>query len=91
MRQEFIARSEILDSARYSIAAKLLIKCAPGRIRTADHLVRSQVLYPAELRAQAGKFSGNTTRHSGGDRAGIDLVNLRAAHLSRCRRMAITQ
>ncbi len=24
---------------------------APGRIRTSDHLVRSQVLYPAELRA----------------------------------------
>ena len=31
---------------------KYLILCAPGRIRTADHLVRSQVLYPAELRAQ---------------------------------------
>src|SRR6186713_2706506 len=27
---------------------------APGRIRTADHLVRSQVLYPAELRARVG-------------------------------------
>src|SRR5580692_9699698 len=27
--------------------------CAPGRIRTPDHLVRSQVLYPAELRAPA--------------------------------------
>jgi hypothetical protein len=24
---------------------------APGRVRTSDHLVRSQVLYPAELRA----------------------------------------
>lgn len=24
---------------------------APGRIRTTDHLIRSQVLYPAELRA----------------------------------------
>ena len=24
---------------------------APGEIRTPDHLVRSQVLYPAELRA----------------------------------------
>src|SRR5208282_1694365 len=52
----------ILDSARYSIAAKLLITCAPGRIRTADHLVRSQVLYPAELRAQARKSSGNALR-----------------------------
>ena len=29
---------------------------APGRIRTADHLVRSQVLYPTELRAPC--FSG---------------------------------
>ena len=26
--------------------------CAPGRIRTADHCVRSAVLYPTELRAQ---------------------------------------
>ena len=25
---------------------------APGRIRTSDRLVRSQVLYPAELRAR---------------------------------------
>ena len=25
---------------------------APGGIRTPDHLVRSQVLYPAELRAR---------------------------------------
>lgn len=25
---------------------------APGEIRTPDHLVRSQILYPAELRAQ---------------------------------------
>ena len=25
--------------------------CAPGRIRTCDPLIRSQVLYPAELRA----------------------------------------
>ena len=30
-----------------------VLKSAPGRIRTADHLVRSQVLYPAELRAPA--------------------------------------
>ena len=26
--------------------------CAPGRIRTSDPLIRSQVLYPAELRAR---------------------------------------
>ena len=29
---------------------------APGRIRTHDPLVRSQVLYPTELRARAGKI-----------------------------------
>ena len=31
--------------------AKTFEHGAPGRIRTADPLVRSQVLYPAELRA----------------------------------------
>jgi hypothetical protein len=37
---------------------------APGEIRTPDHLVRSQVLYPAELRAR-GSFEGAhpTTTH----------------------------
>ena len=29
-----------------------MYKNAPGRIRTSDPLIRSQVLYPAELRAQ---------------------------------------
>ena len=28
---------------------------APGEIRTPDPLVRSQMLYPTELRAQSGK------------------------------------
>ena len=32
--------------------ARALTFGAPGEIRTPDHLVRSQVLYPAELRAQ---------------------------------------
>jgi hypothetical protein len=35
---------------------------APGEIRTPDPLVRSQMLYPAELRARAAilsKFTGN--------------------------------
>jgi hypothetical protein len=31
---------------------------APGTIRTCDRLVRSQVLYPAELRARITKRSG---------------------------------
>ncbi len=43
--------------ARYSIQlsyGRVKYKCdgAPERIRTSDRLVRSQVLYPAELRAQ---------------------------------------
>jgi hypothetical protein len=38
---------------------------APGEIRTPDHLVRSQVLYPAELRAQAVSVTHSET-HSGG-------------------------
>ncbi len=37
---------------------------APGEIRTPDPLVRSQMLYPAELRARAAilpKFVGGAT------------------------------
>ena len=39
---------------RVSADKTLTLFCngTPGRIRTSDHLVRSQVLYPAELRAQ---------------------------------------
>jgi hypothetical protein len=33
---------------------------APGEIRTPDHLVRSQVLYPAELRAQTVSVTSAT-------------------------------
>jgi hypothetical protein len=32
---------------------------APGEIRTPDPLVRSQMLYPAELRAHYGTISGD--------------------------------
>ena len=35
---------------------------APGRIRTSDHLIRSQVLYPAELRARRGQRAGNVAK-----------------------------
>tara|TARA_B100000900_G_scaffold124178_1_gene104807 strand:+ start:37 stop:213 length:177 start_codon:yes stop_codon:yes gene_type:complete len=35
---------------------KEIISGAPGEIRTPDPLVRSQVLYPAELRAQSLKM-----------------------------------
>ena len=37
-------------------ALKPLVYGAPGRIRTSDRLVRSQVLYPAELRAHCSVF-----------------------------------
>ena len=37
----------------YILVCKLLILFAPGEIRTPDHLVRSQILYPAELRAHS--------------------------------------
>jgi hypothetical protein len=30
----------------------LVVNGAPGMIRTCDHLIRSQVLYPAELRVR---------------------------------------
>ncbi len=36
---------------------------APGRIRTADHCVRSAVLYPAELRARRN-FTWSLSGHS---------------------------
>jgi hypothetical protein len=36
---------------------------APGGIRTPGLLVRSQALYPAELRAQRLKTDGNIARH----------------------------
>ena len=44
-----------------------LIYGAPGRIRTSDHLVRSQVLYPAELRARSCALS---LTHRGASRLG---------------------
>ena len=38
---------------------------APGEIRTPDHLVRSQVLYPAELRAQKHDVNGGDYTRQG--------------------------
>jgi hypothetical protein len=37
---------------------------APGEIRTPDHLVRSQVLYPTELRARGKTIVGGLTKSS---------------------------
>jgi hypothetical protein len=50
-----VGGSNLLPVCNPARTAAFQIFCdlsAPGRIRTADHLVRSQVLYPAELRAQ---------------------------------------
>ena len=44
-------RHTALARLRHNLA-KLLLFGAPGRIRTHDPLVRSQVLYPTELRAR---------------------------------------
>src|ERR1700723_1614330 len=48
-----MAQRRLNGTPRKNVASNFLILSAPGRIRTADHLVRSQVLYPAELRAPA--------------------------------------
>ncbi len=47
----FVARYSIQLSYGRSSTFGTAQNGAPGRIRTSDHLVRSQVLYPAELRA----------------------------------------
>ena len=57
-----IDRKQVLTGKRVTLESRIrsedergkLTACkngAPGEIRTPDHLVRSQVLYPAELRA----------------------------------------
>ena len=47
----FVARYSIQLSYGRSQIFDFTLNGAPERIRTSDHLVRSQVLYPAELRA----------------------------------------
>ena len=54
--------------SRFKNAVSVRLIGAPGEIRTPDHLVRSQVLYPAELRAHAKTLFFNYTRiHSNCD------------------------
>jgi hypothetical protein len=48
--------------ARFAQGAFSFQYGAPGEIRTPDHLVRSQVLYPAELRAR-GSIEGRASYH----------------------------
>jgi hypothetical protein len=45
--------------------SKLLICGAPGMTRTCDLLVRSQTLYPTELRARAIRLFELTTASAG--------------------------
>ena len=55
----------------HSVNMRTLSRCflcengAPGRIRTSDHLVRSQVLYPTELRARGIFEPGRIHEFSG--------------------------
>ena len=50
---DFVGSSNLYQQAKQKEAPKtgLFLFGAPGEIRTPDRLVRSQVLYPAELRA----------------------------------------
>ena len=48
-------RFESFPSAIKKGPCRAIFYGAPGRIRTSDPLVRSQVLYPAELRAREGR------------------------------------
>ena len=58
-RQEGFEPPTTWFEARYSIQLsywrKRKLDGAPGRIRTSDRLVRSQVLYPAELLAHSSQ------------------------------------
>jgi hypothetical protein len=45
------------QSGRLAVARKLLKDGAPGTTRTCDPLIRSQVLYPAELRVRGRQFT----------------------------------
>ena len=47
----FLAMGAIFESLILAAFLQPFVYGAPGEIRTPDHLVRSQVLYPAELRA----------------------------------------
>ena len=42
----------IIEQSIEKRIAEVQLKCTPGETRTPDHLVRSQALYPTELRAQ---------------------------------------
>ncbi len=61
----FVARYSIQLSYGRSLIFYFTLNGAPERIRTSDHLVRSQVLYPAELRAQNGGEGGIRTPDAG--------------------------
>lgn len=42
----------VIEKNIAQVIQDLRVKCTPGETRTPDHLVRSQALYPTELRAQ---------------------------------------
>ena len=59
------AEVEAKSKAKKEAALRLLLFGEPGGIRTHDLLIRSQTLYPAELRAhRTFKCSNNIPRHA---------------------------
>ncbi len=61
----FVARYSIqLSYIRTSLQPLFSKYGARGRIRTSDRLVRSQVLYPAELHAQISYLTEANTRNN---------------------------
>ena len=59
MRSHFVERARGIGRVRHTkkpAKAGFFVCGAPGTIRTCDPLVRSQVLYPAELRVRNRYF-----------------------------------
>ncbi len=56
MREKRSKKRYVFATVGTLSARKFLIKSAPGEIRTPDLLVRSQALYPTELRAQGREY-----------------------------------
>ena len=63
LREDFHEKTVDADTSTVSRCEQEI--GAPGTIRTCDRLVRSQVLYPAELRAQKNSGEGRGTSGEG--------------------------
>lgn len=85
-----LGRSSVLREVKCgennsAFAGSNSLQCgAPGRARTCDHLIRNQVLYPAELRAQRGVSIGAGRNF---DKSGAGRKRIR--HLERPRLVCV--